>query len=121
MLESKFYMRQLPLELAPRDEPSFDNFLPGPNREALERVRALAAGALLEPVLYLWGEPGCGRTHLLRAAQRSTPALVVADDVQRLDSHAQQALFNAINAARDGAPAVLAAGDAAPAGLRLRE
>jgi DnaA family protein len=46
---------------------------------------------------------------------------VIADDVEQLDAHAQQALFSAINAARDGAPAVLAAGNTSPAGLALRE
>jgi DnaA family protein len=38
-----------------------------------------------------------------------------------LDPDAQQALFIAINAAREGEPKVLAAGNDAPAGLALRE
>jgi DnaA family protein len=38
-----------------------------------------------------------------------------------LDAQAQQLLFSAINAARDGGPPVLAAGSAPPAGLRLRD
>ena len=68
-------------------------------------MRALAAGELREAIVYLWGEPGSGRTHLLRAAARANPALVVADDVETLDAAAQQALFIAINAARDGGAA----------------
>jgi DnaA family protein len=121
MLESKFYMRQLPLEISPPAAPSLDNFVAGANAEALAAVRSLAAGALSEAIVYLWGERGSGRTHLLRAAARANPALVVADDVETLDAAAQQALFNAINAARDGQPPVLAAGGAPPAGLELRE
>ncbi len=113
-------MDQLPLEIPP-PEPAFDNFLPGANAEALERVRALAQGTLREAVVYLWGAPGCGRSHLLRAAARVNPHLVVADDVETLDADAQQALFNAINAARDGRGAVLAAGQAPPARLALRD
>jgi DnaA family protein len=46
---------------------------------------------------------------------------VVADDVETLDADAQQALFIAINAARDGGTPVLAAGSAPPAQLSLRE
>jgi DnaA family protein len=121
MLESKFYMRQLPLEISPPAAPSLDNFVAGANAEALSAVRALAAGQVRESIVYLWGERGSGRTHLLRAAARANPALVVADDVEALDAAAQQTLFNAINAARDGQAAVLAAGGAPPAGLGLRE
>jgi DnaA family protein len=114
-------MRQLPLEISGRTAPAFDNFLPGANAEAIERVRALAEGRLGEAIVYLWGEPGSGRSHLLAAAARARPDLVVADDVESLGDAAQQALFSAINAAREGQGAVLAAGGAPPAQLRLRE
>ena len=114
-------MRQLPLEISPPAAPSLDNFVAGANAEALAAVRSLATGTLPEAIVYLWGERGSGRTHLLHAAARANPALVVADDVETLDSTAQQALFNAINAARDGQTPVLAAGGAPPAQLALRE
>lgn len=114
-------MKQLPLDLRPVAEPSFDNYIAGPNAEALDRVRALAEGRLAEPVLYLWGESGSGRSHLLEAARRANPALVVADDVEKLEADGQHALFLAINAARDAAPPVLAAGAQPPALLELRE
>ncbi|MFN2643535.1 MAG: DnaA regulatory inactivator Hda [Burkholderiales bacterium] len=121
MLESKFYvMRQLPLGISPGHEPDFDNFVAGPNREALTRVKALAAGTLDERIIYLWGGRASGRSHLLAAAGRANPSLVIADDAQALDERAQHALFVAINDAREGGPAVLAAGDAPPAALRLR-
>src|SRR3954467_703955 len=113
-------MQQLPLGISPAREQDFANFVPGPNREALARVRALAAQTLEERIVYLWGTRGCGRSHLLAAAARANPQLVVADDVQVLDQHAQQALFVAINEAREGGPAVLAAGDAPPAQLGMR-
>lgn len=113
-------MQQLPLAISPRPQPAFDNFVAGPNAEALARVRSLAAGMLGERILYLWGESGSGRSHLLTAALRTNPALVVADDVQRLGASEQHALFVAINEAREGGPAVLAAGDQPPAHLALR-
>jgi DnaA-homolog protein len=114
-------MQQLILDIGPAAEPDFENFVAGPNAEALARVRSLAAGELREAIVYLWGEAGCGRTHLLRAAARTNPGLIVADDVERLDGPAQQRLFNAINGAREGGGKVLAAGAAAPGGLALRE
>ena len=114
-------MRQLPLPISAAATPSLDNYVAGANAEALEGVRSLTLGRLMEAIVYLWGAPGSGRTHLLRAAARANPALVIADDVEALGEAAQQALFIAINAARDGGPAVLAAGNAPPAQLRLRE
>lgn len=113
--------RQLPLDISPAAEPTFENFIAGSSAEALERVRALAAGMSREPIVYLWGERGSGRSHLLRAAARANPGLIVADDVEALEPAAQQALFVAINAAREGEAAVLAAGNVPPAGLALRE
>jgi DnaA family protein len=111
--------RQLALPISPPPEPTLDNFAPGANAELLARLRALAAGERSEAVLYLWGEPGSGRSHLLAASAR--PGVTVADDVERLDDAAQVALFNAINAARDSGGTVLAAGNAPPAQLPLRE
>ena len=113
-------MQQLPLEIPASRAPEFDNFLPGRNAEAVASVRALAAGELRERIVYLWGETGSGRSHLLGAAARANPALVVADDVEHLDATAQQALFVAINEARDGGCGVLAAGARPPAQLELR-
>ena len=114
-------MQQLVLDIGPAAEPDFDNYIAGPNAEARARVRALAQGTLREAIVYLWGDAGSGRSHLLRAASRVNPSLVIADDVESLEPAAQQQLFVAINAARDGGDPVLAAGAQAPAGLALRE
>jgi DnaA-homolog protein len=115
-------VRQLPLDISIRAAPDLESFVAGHNAEALARVRALAGGTLAEAVLFLWGEPGSGRSHLLTAAKRASPRLVVADDVESLEPPAQQALFVAINTAREGrGGAVLAAGNAPPALLALRE
>ncbi|MBL8541946.1 MAG: DnaA regulatory inactivator Hda, partial [Betaproteobacteria bacterium] len=60
-------MKQLVLDLASPAEPTLDNFVAGPNAEALQAMRDLAAGARRDPVIYLFGPGGSGRTHLLRA------------------------------------------------------
>jgi DnaA family protein len=114
-------MQQLVLDIGRAPEPDFANYVAGPNAEALARVQALAAGALPEAIVYLWGARGSGRSHLLKAAKRINTGLVAADDVERLDDDAQQRLFAAINAAREGGPPVLAAGAQPPAQLALRE
>ena len=111
--------RQLALPILRPPEPTLDNFVAGANAELLARLRALAAGHAGEAVIYLWGMPGSGRSHLLRACAGA--GIVIADDVQHMDDAAQQALFNSINHARDLGGTVLAAGNAPPARLALRE
>jgi DnaA family protein len=117
-------MRQLALGISPPCRPTLENFIAGANGELLARLRALADGSLAEAIVYLWGEPGSGRSHLLAAtaAAATRPGgVVAADDVEKLDEAAQIALFNAINSAREARGAVLAAGNAPPAQLPLRE
>ncbi len=75
--------RQLPLNLRLKDGSSFSNFLTGPNREALERLRAAVVTTATrdkasEPMLYLWGAEGSGKTHLLQAACRLAQELGIA-------------------------------------------
>jgi DnaA-homolog protein len=112
-------MRQLALGISPPPAPSLDNFVPGQNAELLARLRELRAGGLGESIVYLWGEPGSGRSHLLHACAR--PGLAVADDVDSLDEKEQIGLFSRINEAREAGSAVLAAGSAPPAQLALRD
>lgn len=133
-------MTQLLLDLEPPIAPTFDNFVAGANVEALAAVRRLVDGTGPVRSLYLWGDAGSGRTHLLRAAcaaadgaylaapdadtiattVATAPRLIAFDDVERLDVRAQEALFHAINALRDDPGAAwVASGDAPPRSLAL--
>jgi DnaA-homolog protein len=112
-----FTMKQLALGISPPPQPTLENFVPGANAELLARLRELKAGNFADSVLYLWGEPGSGKSHLLQASA----AAHVADDVEKLDEASQIGLFNAINEARQSGSVVLAAGNAPPARLPLRE
>ena len=68
---------QYPLAFAAGEPPSFDNFVPGPNREAVAMVQAAAAGRG-ERYLYLAGPAGTGKTHLLIAAARAARGFYLA-------------------------------------------
>jgi DnaA family protein len=127
--------RQLALDLLQRAEPTLENFVIGRNAEAVETLRRLAAGAAGERIVYLWGERGSGRSHLLQAlaaapgarfwqAQDAADAagLSLVDDVEQLDGAAQVSLFNRLNGVRARADAAyVAAGSAPPGQLTLRE
>jgi len=128
-------MRQLILDLRPDAPPDFSNYLPGPNAEALAAVRAHVPGGVREPLLYLWGEAGVGKSHLLQAwasapgavllpageplPEPPVPALAV-DDADALDADNQIRLFNLINSAREQQGLLLACGTLPPARLALR-
>lgn len=113
-------MRQLALGISPPPQPTLDNFVPGANAELLARLRELVSGSAAENIFYVWGEAGSGKSHLLRACS-ARGGLHVADDAETLDEERQIALFNRINEARQSGGAVLAAGNAPPARLPLRE
>jgi DnaA family protein len=141
-------MRQLLLDIRPIAAPSLNNFIAGANRELLAHLRGMAAG-MAGPSVYLWGESGSGRTHLLRALAaesterglyldaeqvNNTPAdtlitalqatharLWLLDDIRLLDPLAQGALFRVINLAAARGITVVAAADSAPRDLSLRE
>lgn len=74
---------QLALNLRLRDASSFANFFAGRNREAVEHVRQAARDIKRTPHatsswLYLWGEAGSGKTHLLEAACRAAQEAGIA-------------------------------------------
>jgi DnaA family protein len=112
-------MKQLALGISPPPHPTLDNFVPGANAELLAQLQQLHSGIAAERIVYVWGEPGSGKSHLLRACARD--GLLIADDVESLDEESQIALFNRINEARQSGSALLAAGNAPPAQLPLRE
>jgi DnaA family protein len=127
--------RQLALDLLQPASPTLENFVAGRNGEALEMLKRLVGGAAGVRIVYLWGEDGCGRSHLLQAlAARpearhwrpdeaaDAPGLTLVDDVDRLDEAAQIALFNRLNAVRAQPDAsCVVTGDAPPAQMALRE
>lgn len=138
-------MQQLTLDLSRPAPPSLDNFAPGRNTEAVAVLYAWLSDGVPERCIYLWGPPGCGKSHLLRAAvefaqrqQRAAlylrpqaiaeledaaqlPTLIALDDIQELDSAVQGRLFRLLHRVQEEGVQLLAAGGAAPAGLGLRE
>lgn len=135
-------MTQLLLDLKPEQIPSFDNFVAGINAELVARLRALTSVRGFD-LLYIWGPPGSGRTHLLAATALAVEALrpttllsgaavgtelpvtpgrlLIVDDIDQLSADAQQALFCAFNSARLVGLSLLLSGPQPPLQLQLRE
>ena len=138
-------MQQLLLDLSQPPPPRLTNFAIGHNAQALSALHGWLRGSLHERCIYLWGPPGCGKTHLLRALVDSAreqsivsvyvqggtlepledvselPRLVALDDAQGLTEAQQAALFRLFQRATEADTLLLVSGPAAPAGLRLRD
>jgi DnaA-homolog protein len=142
-------MKQIALDIGLATAPAFSNFFAGPNYPAVSHLELWSGSTLLSPVpTYLWGAPGSGKTHLLKAAVGALQqhgarigwmdassieppafndawAAIVLDECHLYTAVQQQAAFswfiNAVSSA-DGQPrGVLAAGSVPPADLLLRD
>ncbi len=139
-------MQQFTLNVAVDTGPTLENFLPIGNEAAHQHLRLwLGDTARRSPVpIYLWGASGAGKSHLLRAVQRGLTErgepfghldiaadeppsfdvawrVVLMDDVHRFNAVQQHAAFNWFVNAQTTGCSVLAAGDAPPANLLLRD
>jgi len=64
--------RQLALDIALRDDLDFEHFITGHNEELIAQLQRIANGEASAPLLFVWGAPGCGKTHLLNACYRAS-------------------------------------------------
>ena len=142
-------MKQIALDIGLANAPVFGNFFAGPNIAALSHLQLWADSPLRLPVpTYLWGEPGSGKTHLLKAAAGALQqqgarigwldasvteppefneawVAVVLDDCHLYTAVQQHAAFNwfvnAVSSAEGEPRGVLAAGSVPPADMLLRD
>jgi len=128
-------MRQLILDLLPDSPPTLDNFVPGGNAETVNALTEWLAGGHRDTSFCLYGESGCGRSHLLLASDFNyvdadrNPSLqglvdvaeLAVDNVEALDADGQIALFNHFNRLKMAGGRLLTAAPQPPAHLALRE
>jgi len=136
---------QLVLDLSLPAQPTLDNFVIGRNTELIQVLRDMLAPKPQERFVYVWGSPGSGRSHLLKAmvdafrrqhlsasyiccsqdseiaSATELPDALAMDDVERLSGNSQIALFNLYNHIREGPGVLLVSGATPPAQLNLRE
>jgi DnaA family protein len=140
-------MKQLPLGVRWPDRSTYANFLAGPNREVVQALRMWPGHAR---VVWIWGPPVCGKTHLLQAVCNEAGSLgrragyfpldpraalapaalagceqldiVCLDDVdqQAGEDPWEAALFSLYNAISEHRGSLLLSASAPPAGVRWR-
>ena len=112
-------MKQLLLDIQPTAPQTLDNFIVGHNAEALANIKALLDDSTESSFIYLWGEAGSGKSHLLNAAK--SLGAHVADDVHLLDNETQIALFDTYNQLKASGSKLITAGLHAPTQMQLRD
>ena len=134
---------QLPFRFGNYDRVNFDLFLPGENTGVYQQLQQLSTGKT-STCIYLWGQKGTGKSHLLQATCRNASEsgrnsiyipstqfdeieptmlqglgsldLVCVDDIDYLaDNQAwEHALLHLYNQLRDAQHSIVIAGNAAP-------
>jgi DnaA family protein len=112
-------MKQLLLDIKPPSPPTLINFIAGRNDEALASLNAIANSTAQSKFIYLWGEAGSGKSHLLSACKAI--GMRVVDDVHLLNNDAQIDLFNTYNQLKESGGALITAGLHAPTQMNLRD
>ncbi|MCG8433027.1 MAG: DnaA regulatory inactivator Hda [Gammaproteobacteria bacterium] len=141
--------RQLPLGIRLDNGTTFTGFWAGPNAEVHQHLlEYLTHGR--SGVIYLWGDSGVGKTHLLQAAGHATAEqartiaylplqkkhqftpealhgwetldVVCVDDIENITGDAQweTAVFNLFNAMRENKKLLIVTASSAPAGLDFK-
>ncbi len=145
-------LQQLPLPLGQREDRSFENFITSGasgvgdgNREIIATLRQSE-----HPFVYIWGERGCGKSHLLQALSREAlqraaeaiylpleevvdmgvsvlnglgeMALVVIDNIDAVAGQREweETLFGLYNQIRDSDSHIVVAASAPPEDLSLK-
>ncbi len=136
-------MRQLLLELGAAKPQTLDSFVVGSNQELAALLRLIEEGSsrsLDQRFITIWGEPGSGKSHLLKALASSSTArllgatatlsefswspdihLYLLDDCDLLDAQLQIAAFALYNQVRESGGSLIAVTSKPPAQLTLRE
>jgi DnaA family protein len=112
-------MKQLLLDIKPASPPTLLNYIAGQNAEALASLNALLTNNSQSRFIYLWGESGSGKSHLLTACKAI--GMRVMDDVHLLDNDAQITLFNTYNQLKESNGTLITAGLHAPMQMGLRD
>ena len=141
--------QQLPLGFRLRDDATFDNYLSEGNVQSLHAILNIVRGQG-DNFLYLWGTPGCGRSHLLQASCHAAPeyaqtavylpleeltalspdiflgleniALVCIDDIDKISGHAdwEEQLFHLFNRIRANGNRLIISANVPPSQLKIK-
>ncbi|AMP01694.1 DnaA regulatory inactivator Hda [Collimonas sp. NPDC087041] len=140
-------MRQLTLDITAEEPQTLDTFVVGQNQEALQFLQRLVAPSTTsitapgDRFVYLWGDAGAGKSHVLHALASSTGARLIRgnqyngdvfnfspevsgyliDDCDKLSATDQIEAFALFNQIREHGGWLVTSGELPPSELSVRE
>ena len=109
-------MDQLLLDIHPKIKKSFDNFITGQNKECIKSLKDFISNSNVQ-FMYLWGEDGCGKTHLRLAVE--SHGIKTIDDIHLIDQNQQIEIFNLFNQFKEANKKLLITGADSPNNMNL--
>ena len=112
-------MDQLLLDIHKPAKKTIKNFVIGNNAECINSLNKFLDP--LSPIffIYLWGEKGCGKSHLAEVVKRQN--ITVIDNVQDSNNKEQVEIFNLYNQYKEGHKKLLVTGTNSPTNMKLRD
>ena len=112
-------MEQLTLDILKPPPKSFDNFYSDKNEETVTQLKIFDSELNDISHIYLWGEEGSGKSHLLSSFRNKN--ILLQEDIQFLNESEQIQLFNKINEVRSNNKKLIMTGNLSPKELNIRE
>ncbi len=111
-------MEQLLLNIQQPVKKTLDNFIVGNNDECLDALRRFINSDNYH-FIYLWGEVGCGKSHLAEAIKAN--GISVIEYIQLEKNERQMEIFNHYNELKASHGKLLVTGSNSPNHMNLRE
>ena len=112
-------MDQLLLDIHKPAKKTIDNFVLGNNAECLNSLINFIEPCSPIFFIYLWGENGCGKSHLAEAVKRQN--ITVIDNIQNADKKEQIQIFNLYNKCKEEDKKLMVTGINSPKNMKLRD
>jgi len=112
-------MEQLLLNIKLPIQKTFDNFIIGNNKECFDLLKNFILPDNDIFFIYLWGENGCGKSHLAEAIRNKD--ITVIEDIDQANENKQIDIFNLFNEHKSAQKKLFVTGNNNPNKMMLRD
>ena len=111
-------MEQLLLNIELPTHKTFENFIVGNNKECFDALKNFILPENDIFFIYIWGDKGCGKSHLAEAIQNQN--ITIIEDIDQADQSNQINIFNLYNEHKAAHKKLLVTGSNNPNKMMLR-
>ncbi|MDC0127513.1 DnaA/Hda family protein [Methylophilaceae bacterium] len=112
-------MEQLLLNIELPTHKTFENFIVGNNKECFDALKNFILPENDIFFIYIWGDKGCGKSHLAEAIQNKN--ITIIEDIDQASQSKQIDIFNLYNDHKSAHKKLLVTGNNNPNKMMLRD